>query len=140
MAPPWTLLRFVGAGAAGNAVHAGLFLLLAATTLPVAAVNVAATVVSTVTTNELHRRFTFTAAAGTPWFRGHGLGGAAALTGLVLSTSALTLWHHLAPGAGAASGLLVVYSVTTAVGLTNFLVLRRALRPAEVDRPAGPVA
>lgn len=135
--PPWTFLRFAGAGAAGNLVHAAVFLLLTATPSPVAVVNVVATVVSTVTTNELHRRFTFRAAA-TPWFRGHGVGGAAAVTGLLLSTSALTLFHQLRPEARALGGLLLVQAVTAVVGLTNFLVLRRALRPTGFGDVDGP--
>lgn len=139
--PPWTLLRFAGAGAAGNLTHAGVFLLLAATTVPVALVNVAAVVLSTLVTNELHRRFTFRGAAGTPWWRGHGVGGATALGGLVLSTTALTLWHRWVPGAGPVSGLLVVQSVTALVGLTTFVLLRRTLTPRTPvgGAPAGGV-
>ncbi|WP_432482679.1 GtrA family protein [Kineococcus esterisolvens] len=134
------LPRFVLAGLAGNAAHAVVFLLLGAwAPLPVAAVNVSATVVSTLVANELHRRFTFRAAPGTPWFAGHGVGGAAAVAGLVLSTSALTAWHHLVPGAGDLSGLLVVHVVTGLVGLVNFLVLRSVLRsPVAVPRQGRP--
>ncbi|WP_337059727.1 GtrA family protein [Kineococcus sp. G2] len=128
-----TLPRFVAAGLTGNAAHAVVFLMLGAwTALPVAAVNVSATVVSTLVANEMHRRFTFPGGAGTPWFRGHGVGGAAAVLGVVLSTSALTAWHHLVPGASALSGLLLVHAVTGLVGLANFLALRTVLRP----RPA----
>ncbi|NAZ85251.1 GtrA family protein [Kineococcus indalonis] len=129
----WVLLRFVLAGAVGNGAHALAFLLLgAATALPVAAVNVVAVALSTVLTNELHRRFTFHHGARTSWFKGHGVGGAAAVAGLVLSTAALTAWHHLVPGAGRGSGLLVVYAVTGLVGLSNFVLLRSVLRaPAQ---------
>ncbi|WP_369054816.1 GtrA family protein [Kineococcus terrestris] len=131
-----TPLRFVGAGLAGNGTHALVFLLLVRfAPVPVAAVNVVAVVLSTVATNELHRRFTFRGGASTAWFKGHGVGGAAALTGLVLSTTALTLWHHLAPGASGASGLAVVYAVTGTVGLVNFLVLRRVLRAPALPAP-----
>ncbi|MCI2237301.1 GtrA family protein [Paenibacillus sp. TRM 82003] len=129
------LSRFVVAGLVGNLAHAVVFLLLGAwTPLHVTAVNVSATVVSTLVANEMHRRFTFPGGTGTPWFRGHGVGGAAAVLGLVLSTSALAAWHHLVPGAGALSGLLLVHAVTGLVGLVNFLALRTVLRPG---RPGG---
>ena len=129
----WTLGRFVVAGLLGNVAHAVVFLLLGALTAsPATFNNVVAVVVSTLVANELHRRFTFRGARSTSWFKGHGLGGAAAAVGLVLSTAALSAWHHVVPGAGAASALAVVHTVTGLVGLTNFLVLRRVLRPAVV--------
>ncbi|WP_432534385.1 GtrA family protein [Kineococcus arenarius] len=135
VAPTRTLPRFVAAGLTGNLAHAVVFLLLqTCTPIPVAVVNVSAAVFSTLVANEMHRRFTFPGAAGTPWFRGHGVGGAAALLGVVLSTAALAVWHHLVPGASALSGLLLVHAVTGLVGLANFLALRTVLSP----RPAGP--
>ncbi|NAZ76249.1 GtrA family protein, partial [Kineococcus sp. T13] len=128
-AEAWTLGRFVLAGAAGNGAHAVVFLVLgAATALPAAVGNVLATVVSTLVANELHRRFTFRAAGSGAWATGHGIGGAAAVAGLVLSTLALTGWHSLVPGASDLSGLVVVHVVTALVGTTNFLLLRVALR------------
>lgn len=127
----WTLGRFVLAGLTGNVAHAAVFLALSAwAVVPVVVVNVVAVVLSTLVTNELHRRFTFPGGRSTAWFKGHGAGGAAAVVGLVLSTAALAAWHHLVPGASGASGLVVVYAVTGLVGLTNFLVLRSLLRPA----------
>ena len=130
-APPgsWALPRFVLAGLVGNGAHALVFLLLgAATALPVAVVNVLAAVLSTLLTNELHRRFTFRRAVRGSWFKGHGVGGATAVAGLVLSTAAVTAWHHLVPGAGQLGGLLVVHLVTGLVGLGNFVLLRSVLR------------
>ena len=128
-AEAWTLARFVVAGATGNGAHAVVFLVLgAATALPAAVGNVLATVVSTLVANELHRRFTFRAAGSSAWSTGHGIGGAAAVAGLVLSTLALTGWHRLVPGASDLSGLVVVHVVTALVGASNFLVLRVALR------------
>ena len=129
----WTLGRFVVAGLLGNVAHAVVFLLLGALTAsPATFNNVVAVVVSTLVANELHRRFTFRGARSTSWFKGHGVGGAAAAVGLVLSTAALSAWHHVVPGASEASALVVVYTVTGLVGLTNFLALRSVLRPAVV--------
>ncbi|WP_432492327.1 GtrA family protein [Kineococcus gypseus] len=134
-AEAWTLLRFAAAGLSGNAAHAAVF--LAAAALPAAVAHVLATALSTLVTTELHRRFTFRAAARTPWYRGHGTGGAAAAAGLAASTGALLAQQHLFPLAGHLAALLVVQLTTAAVGTVNFLLLRAVLRTPVGELPGA---
>ena len=127
-ADAWALLRFALAGAVASASYGVVFLVLATLTAAGAQLlNLVATVISTLVANELHRRFSFRGAPEGSLARGHGVGGANAVAGLVLSGLALAGWHHLAPHAGPVSDVLVVYAVNAAVGLVNFLVLRHAL-------------
>ena len=122
------LLRFSIAGITASASYGLVFLLIGAVTSAGAHVlNVVATIISTLVANELHRRFSFRGASNASASRGHGIGSANAVAGLVLSTLALAGWHHLVPDAGDTSSIIVVYVVSAVVGLLNFLTLRHAL-------------
>lgn len=126
-----SLVRFAGVGLAANGSYGLVFLVLGEVLRPGAAVlHVLSTAVSTVVANEMHRRFTFAHGERRSWVRGHGVGTAAAAVGFVATSLALSWWHVVAPGASHVSSVLVVYATTAAVGLGNFLALRRTLGAA----------
>ncbi len=135
------LVRFVVAGVTSSASYAVVFLVMARVLAAGAIMsNVAATLFSTVLANELHRRFSFRGATAATAPRAQGAGAVMAALGLGASTLALAAWHQLAPGAGAASSVVVVYVVTAAVGLANFVAMRSVLgaRPSLPGRSADP--
>ncbi|WP_448630085.1 GtrA family protein [Cellulomonas soli] len=122
------LVRFVVVGLAANGSYGLVFLLVGNLThRGPALLHVLATAVSTLVANEMHRRFTFAHAPKRSWLRGHGVGTATALVGFLATSAALSWWHVVAPGASHVSSVLVVYTTTAAVGLGNFLTLRRTL-------------
>ena len=124
-APIATLVRFLAAGATTSLCYGLVFLLLsAATDISDWVLNLVATVVSTVLSSELHRRFTFKATRQVPVSVGQGVGGAMAVVGLIVNSLVLAAWNHLAPDAGDLSTLAVLYSATGLVGLANFTTLR----------------
>jgi len=121
-------MRFVAAGLTASVSYGLLFLALGAVTdAPDLMVNLVATVVSTVLSNELHRRFTFRSSGRGSVVRGQGAGSAMAVLGLLVNSLVLAVWNLLVPDAGAVSTLAVAYCVNGLVGLVNFLVLRRVL-------------
>ncbi|MGN8245795.1 GtrA family protein [Cellulomonas soli] len=122
------LVRFVAVGFTANGSYGLVFLLVGNLThRGPALLHVLATAVSTLVANEMHRRFTFAHATKRSWLRGHGVGTATALVGFVATSATLSWWHVVAPGASHLSSVLVVYATTAAVGLGNFLTLRRTL-------------
>jgi putative flippase GtrA len=135
------LVRFVVAGLTSSASYAVVFLVMARVLAAGAiASNIAATLFSTVLANELHRRFSFRGAVAATMPRAQGAGAVMAALGLAASTLALAAWHRVAPEAGAASSLVVVYAVTAAVGLANFLAMRTVLgaRPSHPSSSESP--
>ncbi|GAA3803851.1 hypothetical protein CSO01_02200 [Cellulomonas soli] len=120
--------RFAVVGLAANGSYGLVFLLVGDLThRGPAFLHVLATAVSTLVANEMHRRFTFAHATKRSWVRGHGVGTMTALAGFLATSAALSWWHVIAPGASHLSSVLVVYATTAAVGLGNFLALRRTL-------------
>ncbi len=127
-----TFVRFVATGITASVSYGLLFLAVGTLTdAPDLLINLLATVVSTILSNELQRRFTFRAAGRDSIVRGQSAGTGIAVIGLLVNSLALAAWNLLVPGAGDGSTLVLVYCVNGVVGLANFLVLRRVLgRPA----------
>ena len=111
-------MRFVLVGAVTTAVYALFFVALrGGGYLPA---HLAATAVSTVLANELHRRLTFRAEERVHWFTAQWEAGGVTVLGLL---EALTETAHL--------GLQIatVAAVTAAIGLMRFVALRWIFRP-----------
>lgn len=123
-----TFVRFVATGVTASVSYGLLFLLMGTLTdAPDLMINLVATVVSTILSNELHRRFTFRATERGSIVRGQSAGTGMAVIGLLVNSLVLAAWNLLAPAAGDVSTLAVLYCVNGAVGLANFLILRRLL-------------
>jgi putative flippase GtrA len=96
-----TMLRFVATGLTGSELRSGVVALGVLTALPdLAALNLIATIVSTVLSSELHRRFTFQTTDPGSMIRGQTAGGGMALVGLVVNSFVLAGWNVLVPDAG----------------------------------------
>lgn len=141
------LARFATTGLVSSAVYGGLFLLLGAVTdLPLVSISIVSTIVSTVLSSELHRRFTFHTTAAGAVARGQVVGAGMALLGLVANSLTVAGWTAFSPNSGPLASLLVVYGVTGMVGIGNFLVMRRVLsaraseRAGRSDAPVAPTA
>jgi putative flippase GtrA len=120
-------MRFVLVGGATTAVYGLLYIGLGG--LGYLPAHLAATVVSTILANELHRRLTFRAEDRVHWVNAQLEAGGVALVGL-LATSAALGW--LNTSAGAAHVILqitIVAAVTAAIGLMRFVALRWIFRP-----------
>ncbi|GAA2008452.1 hypothetical protein GCM10009818_20180 [Nakamurella flavida] len=123
-----TFLRFVAVGATGSAAYGLLFLAISATTtVPHLAVNLLATVGSTLLSSELHRRFTFRAHGPGSVSHGQTAGIGMAAVGLVVSSLVLAGWNIVNPGAEDLTTLFVVYGCTGLMGLVNFVTQRTVL-------------
>jgi putative flippase GtrA len=121
-APTAQLLRFALAGALATSVQVLVFTVLApAGTLPAHVVSWA---VSSALANELHRRRTFRAGDRVTPLAAQLEGGGLALLGLLITSAALTVLTAVVPAAGVGVQLLLVLSVTVAVGLGRFVALR----------------
>ncbi|MER6823758.1 dolichyl-phosphate beta-glucosyltransferase [Streptomyces cellulosae] len=123
------LLRFAAVGAAGTLLHLALYVLLR----PAAgsqAGNALALLLCTVLNTAANRRFTFgvRGRTGLPF---HHLGGLVALlAGLALTSGALAVLHHTAPGAGPGAELPVLVAANLAAALLRFRLLRAWVLPA----------
>ena len=113
------LVRYAVAGTAGTGLYLGLYL-VAGLFLPTLAANVLAWLVSTAATNEAQRRLAFHA--------GHSEHAAADVTvGMVTSLASLAVSSvalAVLSGSSAVEQLLVLVTVTAAVGLARFLTVR----------------
>ena len=122
-------IRFVLVGGSSTAVYALLFLGLQS--LDYLTTHVAATVVSSVLANELHRRLTFHADERIGWLATQIEAGGVSLFGLVATSVALG-WLDSATGeAPAALQITLVAAVTGFIGLIRFVALRWIFRPTE---------
>ena len=119
--------RFVVVGGLSSAVYALLFLALAgAGDLQAMVVG---SVVSSVLANELHRRLTFHAGERVTWQTAQAEGGALVVAGMVVTGLALSAWNAVAGPSGPVADLLVIATVTGAIGLVRFAALRWLFRP-----------
>jgi putative flippase GtrA len=124
--------RFVLVGGLSSAVYALLFAVL---TGPVGAVaaNVLSSAVSSVLANELHRRLTFRARERIDWRTAQWEGGALAAAGIVATSVALGWLASVVGPTDVVVQLLLVGTVTGAVGLLRFVALRWAFGAREVE-------
>ncbi len=113
------LVRYAGVGTAGAGLYLGLYL-LANLFLPTLAANVLAWLVSTVATNEVQRRLAFHAGHSDHATADVTVGMVTSLASLAVSSVALAVLS----GSTAMEQLLVLVTVTAAVGLARFLIVR----------------
>ena len=127
-------LRFVLVGAATTAVYAVFFVALhPGGYLPA---HLAATAISTVLANELHRRRTFHAGERVHWFTAQWEAGGVTVLGLLATSTALGLLDALTESTHAGLQIATVAVVTAFIGLMRFLALRWIFRPE--PHPARP--
>ncbi|WP_454198638.1 GtrA family protein [Nocardia sp. Marseille-Q1738] len=116
------LIRFALVGGSSNIAYVLLF--MAMNEIGPMAANIAASIVSTVIANELHRQLTFHAAGRVRWFTAQWEGGGLALIGLLISTASLAGLDFWAPGLGGIAQAGAVIAIMAAVGGMRFLALR----------------
>ena len=122
-------IRFVLVGGSSTAVYALLFLgLQGFGYLPA---HVAATIVSSVLANEMHRRLTFRADERVGWVTAQIEAGGVSLFGLVATSVALGWLDSAAGATPAALQITMVAAVTGFIGLIRFIALRWIFRPTE---------
>ena len=119
--------RFVLVGASTTLVYALLFATLER--LGYLPAHVAATAVSTLLANEMHRRLTFHAGERVHWLTAQLEAGGVTVIGLLLSSAALGVLDSFAPDAGVLAQVSLVVTVTGLVGLMRFVALRWLFRP-----------
>jgi putative flippase GtrA len=119
--------RFVLVGASTTLVYALFFAALE--TLGYLPAHVAATAVSTLLANEMHRRLTFHAGERVHWLTAQLEAGGVTVIGLLLTSASLAVLNSLAPDAGVATQVTLVVTVTGLVGLMRFIALRWLFRP-----------
>ena len=122
--------RFVLVGASTTLVYAVLFATLEE--LGYLPAHVAATAVSTLLANEMHRRLTFHAGERVHWLTAQLEAGGVTVIGLLLSSTALGVLDSFAPDASIAAQVSLVVTVTGLVGLMRFIALRWLFRPRTV--------
>ncbi|PWJ47042.1 Putative flippase GtrA (transmembrane translocase of bactoprenol-linked glucose) [Quadrisphaera granulorum] len=127
------LVKFIAAGCSGNVVYSLVFLAIAQIHDGVTTSSVAASVISTLAVNEVHRRWTFRRIGRPSLRQAHLSGAASAVAGTVLTATALSVWTWFSPGAPLTSDVAISWCVTALVGSANFLHLRHASTPAPVD-------
>ena len=119
--------RFVLVGGATTLVYAALFAALEGFGyLPA---HIAATAVSTVLANELHRRLTFHAGERVHWLTAQLEAGGVTVIGLFLTSTSLAVLNALVPHARVLTQVALVVTVTGLVGLMRFVALRWLFRP-----------
>jgi putative flippase GtrA len=114
-------VRFVTVGLVSSLVYFALFLLLRGFGQQPA--NLVGAVVSSMLANELHRRLTFHAGGRVGWLTAQLEGGGLAVAGLLATSTSLAVLGGVVGGEWWAQVLLIA-SVTGAVGLVRFLALR----------------
>lgn len=116
--------RFTVMGGLANGLYLVIVLLGTAVGAHAQILNAVGLVSSTVLANELHRRYTFRAVGRGTGLAVHLAGSGTAMIGLVASTAALA-GYQLVSSQGPPWGAAVVgLTVSAAVGLARFLVLR----------------
>jgi putative flippase GtrA len=119
--------RFVLVGGATTLVYAALFAALEGFGyLPA---HVAATAVSTVLANEMHRRLTFHAGERVHWLTAQLEASGVTVIGLFLTSTSLGVLNALVPDARVLTQVALVVTVTGLVGLMRFVALRWLFRP-----------
>jgi putative flippase GtrA len=119
--------RFVLVGASTTLVYALLFAALQR--LGYLTAHVAATAVSTLLANEMHRRLTFHAGERVHWLTAQLEAGGVTVIGLLLTSTALGVLNSLVPHVGVPIQVALVVTVTGLVGLMRFIALRWLFRP-----------
>jgi putative flippase GtrA len=130
--------RFVLVGGSTTVVYAALFLslsrLIGLSYLPA---HVAATAVTTVLANEMHRRLTFRAEDRVSWLAAQWEAGGVSAVGLVATSSALEWLDSLTGTAHPVVQVAVVATVTAVIGALRFIALRWIFRSGEPSDPAA---
>lgn len=119
--------RFVLVGGLSSLLYAVVF--IACRTLGDQAANVIGSVLSSMLANELHRRLTFHAGDRVTWFAAQVEGGGIALVGIVATALALGWLDDAADVDGTVTRLLLVGTITGAIGLGRFVALRWIFAP-----------
>ena len=119
--------RFVLVGGSTTLVYAALFATLEG--LGYLPAHIAATAVSTVLANELHRRLTFHAGERVHWLTAQLEAGGVTVIGLLLTSTSLGVLNSLVPDASVVMQVTLVVAVTGLVGLMRFIALRWLFRP-----------
>ena len=119
--------RFVLVGASTTLVYALLFATLER--LGYLPAHVAATAVSTLLANEMHRRLTFHAGERVHWLTAQLEAGGVTVIGLLLTSTSLGVLNSLVPDASVVTQVTLVVAVTGLVGLMRFIALRWLFRP-----------
>ncbi|SDN41799.1 Putative flippase GtrA (transmembrane translocase of bactoprenol-linked glucose) [Geodermatophilus siccatus] len=119
--------RFVLVGVSTTLVYALLFSVLER--LGYLPAHVAATAVSTLLANEMHRRLTFHAGERVHWLTAQLEAGGITVIGLLLTSTSLGVLNSLVPEASVATQVALVVAVTGLVGLMRFIALRWLFRP-----------
>lgn len=119
--------RFVLVGASTTLVYALFFAALQG--LGYLPAHVAATAVSTLLANEMHRRLTFHAGERVHWLTAQLEAGGVTVIGLLLTSASLGVLNSLVPGASVVTQVALVVTVTGLVGLMRFIALRWLFRP-----------
>jgi putative flippase GtrA len=91
--------------------------------------HVAATAVSTLLANEMHRRLTFHAGERVHWLTAQLEAGGVTVIGLLLTSTSLGVLNSLVPDASVVMQVTLVVAVTGLVGLMRFIALRWLFRP-----------
>ena len=126
-------VRFVAVGVMSTAVYFAVYLALR----PVGqqAANLVGAVLSSMLANELHRRMTFRAGQQVSWLTAQIEGGGLAAAGLLATSAALEVLDGVF-GTAWWSDLLLIASVTGAVGLVRFVALKVWVFPGHRHLPA----
>ena len=119
--------RFVLVGVSTTLVYALLFAALQR--LGYLTAHVAATAVSTLLANEMHRRLTFHAGERVHWLTAQLEAGGVTVIGLLLTSTSLGVLNSLVPDASVLTQVTLVVTVTGLVGLMRFIALRWLFRP-----------
>jgi putative flippase GtrA len=130
--------RFVLVGGSTTAVYAVLFLSLSRLAgLSYLPAHVAATAVTTVLANEMHRRLTFRAEDRVSWLTAQWEAGGVSVIGLVATSSALEWLDSVTRTAHPALQVAVVATVTAVIGALRFIALRWIFRPGQAAKSAA---
>ena len=130
--------RFVLVGGTTTVIYAALFLSLSRVAgLAYLPAHVAATTVTTVLANEMHRRLTFRAEDRVSWAAAQWEAGGVSVVGLVATSSALEWLDSVTGTAHPLVQVAVVATVTAAIGCLRFVALRWIFRPAGSADPAA---
>jgi putative flippase GtrA len=130
--------RFVLVGGSTTAVYAALFLTLSRLVgLNYLPAHVAATAVTTVLANEMHRRLTFRAEDRVSWLTAQWEAGGVSVVGLVCTSSALEWLDSVTGTTHPVVQVAVVATVTAVIGGLRFVALRWIFRPGEAAKSAA---
>jgi putative flippase GtrA len=133
--------RFVLVGGTTTVIYAALFLSLSRVAgLSYLPAHVAATTVTTVLANEMHRRLTFRAEDRVSWAAAQWEAGGVSVIGLVATSSALEWLDSVTATVHPVVQVAVVASVTAVIGVLRFVALRWIFRPGGSADPAAPAS